>query len=171
MAVIIEPTRELAVQVFDEITKFTKYLGDGDYGGEGGGGGVTVRHSLFIGGGSLPAYIRSLKAVNDAADAAGDDDGGSIAVGPHIVVGTPGVLSALVKKKALRVGGARFFVLDEADSMLETETLKDVMLVYDAACAQRRQRRPQAVVCSATLHSPGIAALAARVTTHAQWVE
>lgn len=38
---------------------------------------------------------------------------------PHIIVGTPGRLNALVRDKHLWLGGVKVFVLDECDKMLE----------------------------------------------------
>jgi ATP-dependent RNA helicase UAP56/SUB2 len=38
---------------------------------------------------------------------------------PHIVVGTPGRMMALVREKKLNAGKVKHFVLDECDKMLE----------------------------------------------------
>ena len=38
---------------------------------------------------------------------------------PHIIVGTPGRLNALVREKNLRLGTIKAFVLDECDKMLD----------------------------------------------------
>ncbi len=38
---------------------------------------------------------------------------------PHVVVGTPGRVQELLRKKALHLGGVRVLVLDEADRMLD----------------------------------------------------
>ena len=38
---------------------------------------------------------------------------------PHIVVGTPGRILALVKNKSLDLSNLQIFVLDECDKMLE----------------------------------------------------
>lgn len=37
---------------------------------------------------------------------------------PHIVVGTPGRLLALLRSRALKLGSTKFFILDECDKML-----------------------------------------------------
>lgn len=39
--------------------------------------------------------------------------------GPHIVVGTPGRILALVRSKLLNLRNIKHFVLDECDKMLE----------------------------------------------------
>jgi len=38
---------------------------------------------------------------------------------PHIIVGTPGRLNALVRDKYLRLNSLKVFVLDECDKMLD----------------------------------------------------
>ncbi|MCB1609491.1 MAG: DEAD/DEAH box helicase, partial [Xanthomonadales bacterium] len=38
---------------------------------------------------------------------------------PHVVVGTPGRIQELLRRKALHLGGVRTLVLDEADRMLD----------------------------------------------------
>jgi len=43
----------------------------------------------------------------------------SLAHDPHVVVGTPGRIQELMRKKALHLGGVRTLVLDEADRMLD----------------------------------------------------
>ena len=43
---------------------------------------------------------------------------------PHIIVGTPGRILALVKKKDLDLSKLKFFVLDECDKMLEETDMR-----------------------------------------------
>ena len=43
----------------------------------------------------------------------------SLAHDPHVVVGTPGRIQELMRKKVLHLGGVRTLVLDEADRMLD----------------------------------------------------
>jgi superfamily II DNA/RNA helicase len=40
---------------------------------------------------------------------------------PHIVIGTPGRLLALVQSRALNLKNIKFFILDECDKMLGEE--------------------------------------------------
>lgn len=47
-------------------------------------------------------------------------------VGGHVVVGTPGTIMDLIKRRKLRVERVLVFVLDEADSMLDMQGLGDV---------------------------------------------
>lgn len=43
----------------------------------------------------------------------------------HIVVGTPGTVTELIKRKLLDVSNVKVFVLDEADNMLDQQGLGD----------------------------------------------
>ena len=49
---------------------------------------------------------------------------------PHIVVGTPGRLLALVRTKKLNLKNLKHFVLDECDKMLEELGMCHVWLVW-----------------------------------------
>ena len=68
---------------------------------------------------------------------------------PHVVVGTPGRIQELVKKKALHLGGVRTLVLDEADRMLDMgfeEAIRDI--------AKRLPKDRQSLLFSATFPDP-----------------
>ncbi len=64
---------------------------------------------------------------------------------PHVVVGTPGRIQELVKKKALHLDGVRTLVLDEADRMLDMgfeEAIRDIV--------KRTPKERQGLLFSAT---------------------
>merc|ERR1740138_693169 len=82
-------TRELAYQINEEFSRFTKYLPD-------------VKTKVIYGGEPIKKHKDELKE--------------SV---PHIVVATPGRLLALAKDKTLDLGKVKHFVLDECDQMLE----------------------------------------------------
>ena len=46
----------------------------------------------------------------------------------HIVVGTPGTMTDLLKRKVIESSGIKVFVLDEADNMLDQDGLGDQTL-------------------------------------------
>lgn len=46
----------------------------------------------------------------------------------HIVVGTPGTMTDLMRRKVIDVGEVKVFVLDEADNMLDQDGLGDQTL-------------------------------------------
>lgn len=84
-------TRELAYQIRDEYKRFSKYMPD-------------IKTGVFYGGTPIKTDMETLKNKDTC---------------PHIIVGTPGRLKALVRDKALRLGSVRIFVLDECDKMLD----------------------------------------------------
>ena len=85
-ALVVAPTRELAVQSQEELFRFGRDKG------------VKVR-SVY-GGSSIEKQIKALRS------------------GAHVVVGTPGRLLDLIKRKALRLDKVETLILDEADEML-----------------------------------------------------
>lgn len=84
-------TRELAYQIKNEYARFTKYMPD-------------VITAVFYGGTPIQKDIELLQKKETH---------------PHIIVGTPGRLNALVRDKKLRLGTIRHFILDECDKMLD----------------------------------------------------
>jgi len=83
---ILTPTRELAIQVAEEIKSFAEWW---------------VKIQLLYGGQNIREELLWLKN------------------GPQIVVGTPGrVIDHLSKKKSLKIENIKYFILDEADEML-----------------------------------------------------
>jgi superfamily II DNA/RNA helicase len=82
-------TRELAFQISKEYERFSKYMNG-------------VKIAVFFGGMLIQKDEQTLKSNC-----------------PHIVVGTPGRILALVRSKALNLKHLKHFVLDECDKMLE----------------------------------------------------
>ena len=80
----------MAYQIKKEFDRFTKYL-------------PKIRKDVFFGG--VPVQD-NVKALN------GPDS-------PHIVIGTPGRILALVQNKALNLDKLQVFILDECDKMLD----------------------------------------------------
>ncbi|HUH08810.1 MAG TPA: DEAD/DEAH box helicase, partial [Egibacteraceae bacterium] len=89
------------------------------------------------------------KAIEAQSDA--------IAKGAHIVVGTPGRLLDLMRRRILDLSSVTALVLDEADEMLDLGFLPDVQQLIEA-CAPERQTMlfsatmPAAVVALARRH-------------------
>lgn len=90
-ALILCHTRELAYQIKNEFVRFTTYL-------------KNVRTEVIFGGEPMKNHIELLKGLKP----------------PHIVVGTPGRILALVKEKHLQMANLKMFVLDECDKVLES---------------------------------------------------
>jgi superfamily II DNA/RNA helicase len=100
---------------------------------------LRLRSALAIGGVSMGAQVRSL--LN----------------GVDILVATPGRLLDLVQSNALRLGDVEFFVLDEADRMLDMGFIQDIRKIVAKLPAQR-----QTLMFSATMPR-AIADLAAQM--------
>jgi len=94
-------TRELAFQISKEYERFSKYI-------------PQVRVNVFFGGLNIQQDEKTLKAKV-----------------PHIVVGTPGRILALIKAKLLNLRNLKHFVLDECDRMLEQlDMRRDVQEIF-----------------------------------------
>ena len=85
---IMSPTRELSKQIFDVITSLSQYI-------------KGLRKSLLIGGISTDETITDLK--NNV---------------PHIIVGCPGRIHDMIRRKHISPQTLKLIVLDEADEML-----------------------------------------------------
>lgn len=110
-------TRELAFQISKEYERFSKYM-------------PQVRVDVFFGGMNVANDEKKLKQRT-----------------PHIVVGTPGRVLALVKNKKLNLRHLKHFVLDECDRMLDQlDMRKDVQEIFKAAPHEK-----QVMMFSATL--------------------
>jgi ATP-dependent RNA helicase DeaD len=93
-ALILTPTRELAVQVSDEIYSL---IGD-----------KRLRVLPVYGGQSIDQQINNIRR------------------GVDIIVGTPGRVMDLLERKVLNIANLDFFVLDEADEMLNMGFVDDI---------------------------------------------
>ena len=113
-ALVIAPTRELAVQSQEELFRFGRSKG------------VKVR-SVY-GGSSIENKSRRLNQV------------------AHIVVGTPGRLLDLIKRKALKLQDIETLILDEADEMLNMGFLEDIEAIISRVPENR-----QTLLFSATM--------------------
>ncbi len=98
-ALIVVPTRELCLQVFDDLANAAKYLRVGDR--------KLVVTSIY---GGRP-YEPQIEALQKGVD---------------VVVGTPGRLLDLAQQGHLQLGGLSVLVLDEADEMLDLGFLPDI---------------------------------------------
>ena len=63
----------------------------------------SVRTEVIYGGNPIQAQVKLLKGPTP----------------PHIVVGTPGRVLALVKEKSLNLDNVKMFILDECDKVLD----------------------------------------------------
>ncbi|WP_058307428.1 DEAD/DEAH box helicase [Gracilibacillus massiliensis] len=96
--ILTAPTRELAIQIYDEVKKIMRFSENEDH----------WRTKLIIGGTDKKRMIEKMKEP------------------PHIVVGTPGRILDLIQEGVLDIYAARSFVIDETDLMLELGLIEEI---------------------------------------------
>ncbi|KAF9127191.1 Suppressor of the cold-sensitive snRNP biogenesis mutant brr1-1 [Linnemannia schmuckeri] len=117
--VVLCHTRELAFQIKNEYARFSKYLPE-------------VRSEVFYGGTPIKRDQDILRNKE---------------LCPHILVGTPGRVLALIKDKTLNLKNVKHFVLDECDKMLDQiDMRRDVQEIFRAT-----PHHKQVMMFSATL--------------------
>ncbi|MDD4202590.1 MAG: DEAD/DEAH box helicase [Candidatus Omnitrophica bacterium] len=105
-ALILTPTRELAIQVAEEINSLK--------------GSKRLSIVPIYGGQSIDQQFRALKK------------------GVDIVVGTPGRVMDHLERKTLKIKDISFFVLDEADEMLNMGFEEDVKAIFGQTSQEKR---------------------------------
>ncbi|KAJ1565540.1 ATP-dependent RNA helicase [Nowakowskiella sp. JEL0078] len=124
-ALIMTPTRELAMQIVDHLEKVSKFITP------------VVKIASIVGGMAIQKQRRILSTK------------------PHIVVATPGRLWEIMdenKEMFTRFKMMRYLVLDEADRMLESGHFKDLDMIFDAITSTKStNHQRQTLVFSATM--------------------
>jgi len=105
-AIILAPTRELAIQVSDELNSLK--------------GNKRLSIIPIYGGQSIDRQISSLKR------------------GVDVVVGTPGRIKDHINRKTLKLNQLEFFVLDEADEMLNMGFVEDIEEILECTNADKK---------------------------------
>jgi ATP-dependent RNA helicase RhlE len=113
-ALILAPTRELAIQIDGEVHAYSKFL--------------HLRHCVIFGGVKQNPQVKAL------------------ARGVDIVIATPGRLLDLMNQREIGLSAVNFFVLDEADRMLDMGFQRDVNKIISALPKVR-----QSLLFSATM--------------------
>ena len=93
-ALILAPTRELAIQINESIRKYGQY--------------IALKHTVIFGGVKQGPQVKALDR------------------GMDIIVATPGRLLDLINQGFCSLNKIKFFVLDEADRMLDMGFIRDV---------------------------------------------
>ena len=93
-ALVLAPTRELALQISDNIRSYCKYL--------------KISHTAIFGGVSQKNQENEIRK------------------GVDIIIATPGRLLDLMNQRIIRLDKIEFFVLDEADRMLDMGFINDI---------------------------------------------
>ena len=99
-ALIIVPTRELAVQIDQQMEGLSYY--------------TSVSSIAVYGGGDGQSFDREKKALTEGAD---------------IIIGTPGRLMAHLNMNYVKIQQLKYLILDEADRMLDMGFNEDIMKI------------------------------------------
>ncbi len=120
-AIILVPTHELAMQVHKQIELLSKNSG------------INLTSAVIIGNANIERQIDTLKKK------------------PFIVVGTPGRIHELIKKKKIQAHTTKTIVIDEADRMLDKNNIQAVKDVRKTA-----MRDTQILLFSASINDKTI---------------
>ncbi|HYW95466.1 MAG TPA: DEAD/DEAH box helicase [Bacteroidales bacterium] len=132
-ALIITPTRELAIQISESFTTYGKYTG--------------IRNTVIFGGVNQKPQTEALRRGTD------------------ILVATPGRLLDLTNQGYISYKDIEYFVLDEADRMLDMGFINDIRKIIALLPAKR-----QSLFFSATMPA-NIVNLSAQILRNPQKVE
>ncbi len=105
-ALVITPTRELAIQIGDSFTSYGKYTG--------------IRNAVIFGG---------VKQESQT---------GFLSRGVDILIATPGRLLDLMNQGLVKLDDIQYFVLDEADRMLDMGFINDIRKIIAKLPAKRQ---------------------------------
>lgn len=108
-ALVIVPTRELAIQIAQHLEGLSYFTG--------------VSSIAVYGGGDGNAFVQEKKALSMGAD---------------IVICTPGKMMAHIKMGYVKLEGLKYLVLDEADRMLDMGFFDDIMFIINHLPASRQ---------------------------------
>lgn len=132
-ALVLTPTRELAIQIEENVKEYSKY--------------TSLRHTVIYGGVPQKKQTDALRA------------------GIDILIATPGRLLDLISQKYISLKTLEFFVLDEADQMLDMGFIHDIKKILPLLPKQR-----QSLFFSATMPTE-IAKLASTILHNPTRVE
>lgn len=132
-ALIVTPTRELAIQIDENVKAYSKY--------------TDIQSTVIFGGVKQGKQVDRLRR------------------GVDILTATPGRLLDLIQQRLLRLDEVEFFVLDEADRMLDMGFVNDVKKIIKLIPVER-----QSLFFSATMPS-SITKLAATILRNEVRVE
>ena len=124
-ALIVTPTRELAIQIGESFKAYARH--------------TSLNYTVIFGGVGQSPQVSALRS------------------GVDVVIATPGRLLDLMNQKLLSIANVEYFVLDEADRMLDMGFIHDVRKLLAALPRQR-----QSLFFSATM-PPEIVQLAASI--------
>ncbi|MGM5631775.1 DEAD/DEAH box helicase [Apibacter raozihei] len=115
-ALVLAPTRELAIQISDSFKDYTTYL--------------NINHGVIFGGVNKDRQIKTLQN------------------GIDLLIATPGRLLDLMNQKVVDLRFVEFFIIDEADKMLDMGFIHDMKKII-----QYLPKQKQTLLFSATMPS------------------
>ena len=124
-ALVVTPTRELAIQIKDSFSEYGKYTG--------------ILNTVIFGGVKQGAQTQALNR------------------GVDVLVATPGRLLDLIQQGYISLRDIKYFVLDEADQMLDMGFIHDIRRIIDLL-----PKRRQSLFFSATMPA-SIVSLAGKI--------
>ncbi|WP_416440959.1 DEAD/DEAH box helicase [Leeuwenhoekiella sp. A16] len=113
-ALIVTPTRELAIQIADNVTEYSTYTG--------------IKNTVIFGGVKQASQVRELRR------------------GVDVLVATPGRLLDLMNQGLISLRDIQYFVLDEADQMLDMGFIHDIKKILT-----KLPKKRQSLFFSATM--------------------
>lgn len=118
-AIVLCPTHELAVQIMRQIERLSQ---NSD---------IKLKGATIIGNVNIDRQIEKLKEK------------------PHIIVGTPGRILELIKKRKISAHTIKTIIIDEADRLMDDNNIENVKAVIKSTLKER-----QIIACSATIPKP-----------------
>ena len=144
LALILVPTKDLAEQVYNVLLNLSTCIND-----------QNVKISLVIGGSNIDNVLK--KEIKDGMD---------------ILVGTVGKVLSLVESKVLDLSRIRFFIMDEADHVLDNDGANSVMRLFSSIPkGGTGEYRLQVCFFSATLHTPFVRDMTNRICMNPTWID
>ena len=131
-ALILAPTRELAIQIGSSVRLYGKY--------------IAFKHTLIYGGVGQKTQVESLKR------------------GVDLIIATPGRLLDLISQGVCKLDKVEYFVLDEADRMLDMGFINDVKKIVKVLPKQK-----QTLFFSATM-PPAVENLASKLLNYPEHI-
>lgn len=105
-ALIVAPTRELAIQIGENVTTYSKHL--------------DIKSTVIFGGVNQSSQVRKIKS------------------GIDVLIATPGRLIDLSNQRHIDLKNVKYFVLDEADRMLDMGMIHDVKRIISKLPKERQ---------------------------------
>jgi len=115
-AIVLCPTHELAVQIIRQIERLSQ---NSD---------IKLKGTTIMGNVNIGRQIEKLKEK------------------PHIIVGTPGRILELIKKRKISAHTIKTIVIDEADRLMDENNVETVKAIIKSTLKER-----QIIACSATI--------------------